>query len=248
MAKTSDVALAPMVEAEGSGTIQRIVSRCRTASRRKRSALFHSLFRVNADTRVLDLGGASGTHVHGLLHGTAAQGQNVHVADIDHDAVRCAATRFGYSPVFLAEDGALPFPDRYFDIVICSSVLEHVTLPKLDIWRETSGSSFARRARARQRQFAAELARVGVGYFVQVPSRWFPIETHTWLPLLAYLPRSLQCRIMEISNRFWIKRSIPDFYLPTATEMAGYFPGAMLKRERVVGVTKSLIAVKRIEA
>lgn len=247
MGKTTGIALAPMIEADEGGLLHGIIGHFRTASRRRRSALFHSLFCVDADMRILDLGGANGAHVHGLLAGTAAQPGNVYVADIDHEAVRNATASYGYTPVFLAEDGALPFPDRYFDIVICSSVLEHVTVPKREIWRMSSGSEFARRARARQRQFAAELARVGIGYFVQVPCRWFPIETHTWLPFLGYLPRSLQCRIMEISNRFWIKQSIPDFYLPTATEMAGYFPRARLTRERVIGVTKSLIAFRIVE-
>ena len=241
----TDDAPSPLLEPAQPGFLQGLIRRFRTASRLRRSALFRSLFEIDDKTRILDLGGADGTFLHALLAGTDALPDNVYVADIDSDAVQSAAARFGYSPVVLAEDGKLPFPDGYFDIVYCSSVLEHVTIPKQEIWKERSGSSFKRRARLRQFKFAQELARVSVGYFVQVPSRWFPIETHTWLPLFGYLPRSLQCRTMEISNRFWIKESIPDFHLPTAREMTEYFPGATLMRERLFCFTKSLIAVKR---
>ena len=245
MSTATDNAPSPLLEAEVPGLLQGQIARFRTASRLRRSALFRSLFDVSATTRILDLGGANGTFIHAVLAGTDARPENVHVADIDPDAVASAAARFGYSPVVLKEDGTLPFAAGYFDVIHCSSVLEHVTIPKQEIWTETSGSSFNRRARLRQRRFAEEIARVGVGYFVQVPSRWFPIETHTWLPFFGYLPRALQCRTMEVTNRFWIKASIPDFYLPTAREMAEYFPSATLMRERVFGLTKSLIAVKR---
>ena len=245
MGKTTEQVLSPLLEVEQDALLQKVVRHFRTASRLKRCALFHALFDVNEESRILDLGGANGSYVAALLAGTSVQPANVYVADIDHEAIQVAASRFGYTPVLLTESGDLPFPDSYFDVVLCSSVLEHVTVPKRDIWRERSGSNFSRRARAQQRKFAGELCRVAVGYFVQVPNRWFPIETHTWLPFVGYLPRSLQCRIIEVSNRFWIKETIPDFYLPTAGDMREYFPAAELRREKLFGVTKSLIAVKR---
>src|SRR6185369_449900 len=104
-----------------------------------------------------------------------------------------------------------------------------------------SGARFARRSRPQQRAFAQELARVGRGYFVQVPNRWFPVETHSWLPFLSYLPRSWQCCTIALSNRVWIKKTDPDFYLPTAAQMREYFPAGELAREKVCGITKSLI-------
>jgi len=82
---------------------------------------------------------------------------------------------------------------------------------------------------------------------VQVPYRGFPIETHSWLPFLGIAPRPLQCRVIHIANRVWIKKTIPDFHLPTAAQMARYFPGSSLLRERFLGLTKSLIAVRRVQ-
>jgi 2-polyprenyl-3-methyl-5-hydroxy-6-metoxy-1,4-benzoquinol methylase len=246
MTTPQDPAISPLLELDEGGPLRHLIHRLRTASRLRRAALFRSHFELSARTRILDLGGSSGAHVHALLADTPVQPANVCVADVDHPAVREAA-RFGYVPVALEPGRALPFDDGSFDVVLCSSVLEHVTIPPQEVWQERSGARFARRAREQQRSFARELARVGRGYFVQVPNRWFPVETHSWLPFLGYLPRALQCAAIALGNRVWIKKTVPDFYLPTAAEMREYFPAARLQREKVCGLTKSLIAVKTAE-
>ena len=245
MAAPQDPAVSPLLELDEGGPLRHFIHRLRTASRLRRAALFHRHFELTAHTRILDLGGSSGAHVHALLAGTPVQPANVCVADVDHPAVREAA-RFGYVPVALEPGRALPFDNDSFDVVLCSSVLEHVTIPPEEIWRERSGARFARRARHAQLNFARELARVGRGYFVQVPNRWFPVETHSWLPFLGYLPRVLQCGAIALGNRVWIKKTVPDFHLPSAAQMREYFPEARLTREKVCGLTKSLIAVKPV--
>lgn len=238
--------LSPLLEHDEPGVVHRLIRRVRTESRSKRAALFKTLFRLGPETRLLDLGGANGAYAHALLADTRVQPANVCVADIEEATVQAATKTFGYAGVVLAGDGPLPFADRAFDVVLCSSVLEHVTVPATEIWSERSTRAFRRRAIAAQTRFAAEIRRVGNGHFVQVPYRWFPIETHSWLPFLSYLPRPLQCRVIAGANRTWIKKTVPDFYLPTAAEMAGYFPGSRLLREKLCNLTKSLIAVKTI--
>lgn len=76
---------------------------------------------------------------------------------------------------FVRADGLrLPFPDRSFDVVHSSAVLEHV------------GSA------SRQAAFIAECARVARrALFMTTPNRWFPVEVHTSLPLLHWLPPPL---------------------------------------------------------
>jgi SAM-dependent methyltransferase len=236
----------PLLEPDEPGVIHGLIRRVRTESRIKRAALFKSLFRLGPETRILDLGGANGAYAHALLADTRVRPTNVCVADIEEAAVQAAVSTFGYSGVLIEGNGALPFADRTFDIVLCSSVLEHVSVPATEIWSERSTRAFRRRAVAAQTRFAAEIRRIASGHFVQVPYRWFPIETHSWLPFLSYLPRPLQCRIIAIANTTWIKKTAPDFYLPSAAEMAGYFPGSRLLRERIFNLTKSLIAVKTV--
>ena len=75
---------------------------------------------------------------------------------------------------FLNADGRdLPFGDRAFDVVHSNAVVEHVG-PEPE-----------------QRRFVAELMRVAHRGMISTPSRWFPIDSHTNLPLLHWLPRGL---------------------------------------------------------
>jgi hypothetical protein len=46
--------------------------------------------------------------------------------------------------------------------------------------------------RAEQVAFVQELCRVADRVFVTTPNRWFPVEVHTLLPLVHWLPRDLQ--------------------------------------------------------
>jgi hypothetical protein len=65
----------------------------------------------------------------------------------------------------------LPFDDDSFDIVHSSAVLEHV------------GS------RENQSRFISEAVRVARrAIFLTTPNRWFPIEVHTSIPILHWLP------------------------------------------------------------
>jgi Methyltransferase domain len=68
---------------------------------------------------------------------------------------------------------SLPFSDKEFDIGYSNAVVEH------------AGS------REDQRDFISELCRVSKRFFVVVPNRLFPIEQHTALPFLHYLPLPL---------------------------------------------------------
>jgi len=179
-----------------------------------------------------------------VLIGSPVRPCNVHIADISAQAVASAERRFGFTPASLSETGPLPFEDAAFDIVFCSSVIEHVTIPKSEVWSLQDHAEFSERSLKHQRTFAGEISRVGRGYFVQVPYRWFPIETHTWLPFVGYLPRAAQVATIRYSNRFWIKKTQPDFYLPSRTEMLALFPDAELRYERSMGLVKSLIVVR----
>ncbi len=222
-----------------------IVRSLSAKARAKRASWFREAFDIGGNTRILDLGSESGENIHSVLAGTAYDAANVYIADIDPDAVRSGAERFGFNPVVVDESGRLPFENGFFDIVYCSSVLEHVTVPKDDVWKIRSGKEFNKIAVAAQREFAAEIERVSRGYFVQTPARGFPIESHSWLPFAAQLPRPLQVSVFGLTNGFWIKKTIPDFRLMNRTEFAGLFPGAEIRCERSGGMVKSLVAIKR---
>ncbi len=134
----------------------------------------------------------------------------------------------------------LPFADASFDIVFSNSVIEHV------------GDFQA------QSRFAGEVRRVGRGYWVQTPNRYFPIETHLLTPLVHLLPRNLRAFIVRRftvwewvhrptadRKRYYIEHFISEIGLLSAAQMQRLFPDAEIVRERFFGFTKSLIAVRR---
>jgi SAM-dependent methyltransferase len=67
----------------------------------------------------------------------------------------------------------LPFQGKAFDIVYSNAVVEHV------------GAS------EEQRQFISECLRVSRSLFIATPNRWFPLEPHTRIPFLGWLPYAL---------------------------------------------------------
>jgi SAM-dependent methyltransferase len=144
--------------------------------------------------------------------------------------------------VWVAGDGCrLPFRDGAFDLVFSNSVIEHVGSP------------------ARQEQFAREVARVGRAWWVETPSRWFPVEQHLLTPFIHWLPRPWQRALVPHLNlwrwlvpvtpdrrRFYIEHYIADVRLLGAKDVRRLFPGARVVRERFCGITKSLIAVGKV--
>jgi hypothetical protein len=74
---------------------------------------------------------------------------------------------------FVYADGLkLPFTDRSFDFVHSSAVLEHVG------------------AASTQAAYVRECFRVAhKAVFLTTPNRWFPVEFHTLLPLVHWLPK-----------------------------------------------------------
>lgn len=225
--------------------IEALVQTARQQAREKRAHLFREMFEIRPITRILDIGSEDGSAIAEVLRGTHAQPKNVYIADIDAARVEEGRARFGFMPVVIPESGRLPFEDGFFDVVYCSSVIEHATVPKEEVWSVRSSTEFRRRARSNQRQLADEIRRIGKAYYVQTPDKWFPIESHTWLPFIGYVPRTLQMRVITVSNRYWVKRTSPDWYLLTVREMRALFPEAEIRRERFLGLPKSIMAIRK---
>src|SRR5271170_4260251 len=126
-----------------------LISKLLQRSRARRMRAFAESFEIREQTRVLDVGGTPS------LRGFLPVRRLVTILNLP----RAAPGRSGFDLVF-ASGCALPFADRSFDIVFSNSVIEHVGDP------------------TEQRRFADEIRRVGRGYFVQTPNRWFPVEPH----------------------------------------------------------------------
>ncbi|MBA3986571.1 MAG: methyltransferase domain-containing protein [Flavobacteriales bacterium] len=193
---------------------------------------------------MLDLGGGNGKYINSIL--PKNQDFNVTISDILIDDLKYAEDNFKYKTTRLIEDKKLPFEDTAFDIVFCNSVIEHVTIPKNDIWILKSTKKFQHLSFKRQQEFAEEIKRIGKSYFVQTPYKYFLIESHSWLPgFIVLLPRPLQIKTIKFFNKFWPKKTSPDWNLLTFKQMQQLFPEALIYREKILGFTKSLIAIKK---
>jgi len=98
-----------------------------------------------------------------------------------------------------------PFVDNEFEIAFSNAVIEHV-------------GSFAE-----QQAFVAEACRVARRVFISTPNRWFPIEHHTSIPLLHYLPKPLYRRIIRRTPfRYWSYEE--NLNILTISELRQCFP------------------------
>ncbi len=219
--------------------LQEIVTKLRRRARAKRSELFQEHFSITPSTSILDLGGGNGEYICAVTKGVGT----ITVADISPESLESARRR-GLGTVQLGTGTRLPFADREFDIVFCSSVIEHVTGPKHEAINNDNGSEFDRIGRRWQAHFADEVRRIGASYFVQTPYKFFLVESHTWLPfVIVLLPRPWLLRLIRWTNGFWPKKNLPDWRLLTIRELKDLFPEAQIQVERFLGMPKSIIAV-----
>jgi SAM-dependent methyltransferase len=224
--------------------IKNLILKLSKQAREKRAAMFRQNFQFGESTKLLDIGSENGANINFVLQGTNIKGENVFIADIDRNAIESGKKNFGYQTVLLDESGKLPFDDKFFDIVYCSSVIEHVTVSKDKMWEITDGKQFRNLAWAKQKMFAGELRRVCIKYFVQTPNRSFVIESHSWLPFVGIFPRPILVKVLKLSNKFWIKQTIPDYNLLDKQELKELFPDAEILAEKKFGMVKSIIAIK----
>lgn len=214
-------------------------------ARAKRVSIFIDSFFLDKDTKILDLGSEIGSNIHMVLQGTSVRPENIYISDINSSLIEQGAQKYGFTPILIDESEPLPFSDSFFDIVYCSSVIEHVTVPKDQVWSLVSGKEFKTKSLSRQKTFADEIKRLGKQYFVQTPYKHFPIESHSWLPFMAWLPRRLLVQVLKITNMFWVKKTTPDWNLLNRKEMQDLFKDAEIVSEKSFGLTKSIMAIKR---
>ena len=143
------------------GPLARLASPVAARARARRHARFFALTRLPAGARVLDVG-------CGRI-GLRALEPQLDITGVD------LLDRPDYPGPFVRADATvgLPFGTDEFDLVYCSSVIEHIPPP-------------------RRAAFAEEIRRVGRGWFVQTPAWSFPLEPHSLLPGAHWLPVRLR--------------------------------------------------------
>ena len=126
-------------------------------------------------------------------------------------------SRYPQIPYVQGDACALPFEDGAFDIVFSNAVIEHVGGPE------------------RQRALVSEAIRVGRRAFITTPNRRFPVEVHTRLPLVHWLPDAISHPVYRATR----KGIGPEVELLTRRSFAALFPG----RVRIVSLGLTLVAI-----
>jgi hypothetical protein len=131
------------------------------------------------------------------------------------------------------------YADKSFHIAHSNSVIEHV-----GGWKN-------------MKRFANECRRVACGLFVQTPYFWFPIEPHYVTPLFNWLPRPIQeLLVLKFALGYGASRA-PNLETaiewidaaPRLLDLRAYrllFPDCRIVKERLLLLTKSLIAVRPV--
>lgn len=195
--------------------LRRVASRVSMRSRRRKLQLFLESLQPGPETTVVDVGvtdaafGAGSTdNFFEALYPWPERITAVGRTELDRFADAFPAVR-----AVRADGRDLPFRDAEFEIAFSNAVVEHVA-----------------GGREGQRQFVHELCRVARRVFVTTPNRRFPIEVHTLLPFVHWLPAGPRARLLPFD----------DVLDPlTAGELAALFP----YRVRVVNTGMTLIAI-----
>ncbi len=195
--------------------LRRVASRVSMRSRRRKLDLFVELLGPGPETTVVDVGvtdapfGAGSTdNFFEALYPWPEQ-----ITGVGHTELDRFAAAFPQVRAVRADGRELPFADSEFDLGFSNAVVEHVA-----------------GGREGQRRFVHELCRVSGRVFVTTPNRWFPLEVHTLLPFVHWLPAGARERLIPFGD-------VLDPLGPK--ELAALFPYSV----RVLNTGMTLIAV-----
>jgi Methyltransferase domain len=195
--------------------LRRAASSVSMRSRRRKLDLFVEALRPGPETTVVDVGVTNAPFGGGSTDNffEALYRWPERVTAVGHTELDRFAAAFPQVRLVRADGRDLPFADGEFDLGFSNAVVEHVA-----------------GGRDGQRQFIHELCRVADRVFVTTPNRWFPLEVHTLLPFVHWLPATARARLIPFD----------DVLDPLgAKELASLFPYSV----RVINTGMTLIAV-----
>jgi len=189
----------------------RLAASVSLSSRRRKLQLFLQEMRPGPQTAVLDVGVSDAGYREAAGHAATANFFEAHypwpqritaVGVTDLSSFRRA---FPAIRAVTADGRELPFADGEFDVGFSNAVVEHLA------------------SREDQRRFVHELCRVARRVFVATPNRWFPLEVHTLLPLVHWLPEDRRDGVFAAVG----KGEHAGLRLLGRRELRGVFPGAV---------------------
>lgn len=157
------------------GALDRIKNDLALRVRRRIFARFMDEFVPGPEARVADFGvsGHRDHPVHYFFESLYPYRERLTVIGRAAEEADWFSEEFPGARYVEADLRAIPLPDGYFDYGICNAVVEHAG------------------TRDQQAALVAEVCRVCRNVLFTTPNRRFPVELHTFLPLLHWLPDGL---------------------------------------------------------
>ena len=188
--------------------------------------IFVDTMRPAVDSKLLDLGVTADQKLpeSNYFEELYPYKKNIVSASIE-DAAFLTKKYDGLKFVRIQKGRSLPFRKDTFDIVFCSAVLEHVG------------------KRSMQKKFILEALRVSKRFFFTTPNRFFPIEMHTMMPFIHWLPKRIFQRLLSLLGfRFLAKTE--NLNLLSSKALLSLFPNNAEKKliqKHLFGLTSNLI-------
>jgi SAM-dependent methyltransferase len=208
-----------------------LASRVSLHVRRKMFRLFMEVMRPRPETTVLDVGVTS-DEMHkesNYFEQMYPYPHNITCVGTE-DGSHLSQRHPGLKYVQVVSGEPLPFREGQFDVAFSNAVLEHVG------------------TRSQQANFIRELCRVSGSFFLTTPNRWFPLEHHTGLPFLHYLPApAFRALLRRTHYEHWAHESTLNVL--TAGELRRLFPPEVvgeIRPIRLLGMTSNLVAFGKL--
>jgi SAM-dependent methyltransferase len=206
-----------------------LAARASLANRRRKLRLFMETIAPGEDTTVVDVGvadagfGDEGGHGYTYNFFEELYPWPSRITAVGDVPLPHFAAAFPEIRCVVADGRWLPFADREFDVAFSNAVVEHV-----GPWSE-------------QRRFVHELCRVADRVFLTTPNRLFPLEVHTLVPFVHWLPRAAADRMFSLLGR----HSWNGVHLLTPRSLLALFPPEVDARLVDRGVTLGAVAERR---
>ena len=198
-------------------------------SRKSRHEKLERLYRVIGDnpaTRIIDIGaGGEWEHSENALEKNYPYPERIVAVSLE-EGIRRLKQKYSAVRWVLGNGLGLPFPDKAFDVACSNAVIEHVIGDQS------------------RRQLVAEMLRVARCCFITTPNALFPVEVHSRLPVVHWLPDKWHNWVTKRLGMGHVSKGPGGYFDPiTPSQLRSYFPTGLQVQVHVGWLGMTLIAI-----